>query len=299
MRTAQNIPEALLDVLQDALDRPIAFHRVFVKLTGSVTAALMLSQAVYWTKRANSGGVGWFYKTIMQWEEETGLSRHEQETARKALRRFSFWQEERRGVPAQMYYRVNIQALSNELLHMARSPISPKTSRTKDKKEQSSAHSRLPESGKLDCGNTANKDSGKRQTGMPETGKHYIGISETTTEITSETTSTTPLSPLQTASSDPGGRDFVKELLVGTMLQGADPGRIATVARKYNRTPEEIEVAIDVLDQQYRESVSTIDDPTALLVFALRDGIVLSEGFMLLQPNQETEIEDADAGLFE
>ena len=31
----------------NTLDRPIAFHRCFVTLTGSVTVALMLSQAVY------------------------------------------------------------------------------------------------------------------------------------------------------------------------------------------------------------------------------------------------------------
>ena len=33
--------------LLQLLDRPIAFHRCFVTLTGSVTAALMLSQALY------------------------------------------------------------------------------------------------------------------------------------------------------------------------------------------------------------------------------------------------------------
>ena len=38
----------------DLLDRPIAYHRIFARLTGSVHAALMLSQAVYWQNRATS-----------------------------------------------------------------------------------------------------------------------------------------------------------------------------------------------------------------------------------------------------
>jgi hypothetical protein len=36
--------------LIDLLDRPIAFHRIFVELTGSVLAAVMLSQAFYWSR---------------------------------------------------------------------------------------------------------------------------------------------------------------------------------------------------------------------------------------------------------
>ena len=55
------------------LDRPIAYHRVFVTLTGSVKAAVLLSQAVYWQKRAKQTD-GWWYKTAEDWEDETVLS---------------------------------------------------------------------------------------------------------------------------------------------------------------------------------------------------------------------------------
>ncbi len=44
--------------LGDLLDRPIAFYRVFVMITGSVTGALMLSQAVYWSKRTDDAEAG-------------------------------------------------------------------------------------------------------------------------------------------------------------------------------------------------------------------------------------------------
>jgi hypothetical protein len=104
--------------LLDLLDRPIAFHRCFVDLTGSVAAALMLSQAVYWTRikrREKPESDGWFYKTQAEWEEETALKRHDQERARKALRDTTFWCEDRRGLPAKLYFSVDLEALERAL----------------------------------------------------------------------------------------------------------------------------------------------------------------------------------------
>ena len=100
--------------IKDLLDRPIAFQRVFVTLTGSVTAALMLSQAVFWNKRVSVEKDGWFYKTIDEWQDETGLTRYEQETARKKLKKYL--QVERRGIPAQLYFRVDEDAILADLI---------------------------------------------------------------------------------------------------------------------------------------------------------------------------------------
>jgi len=97
-------------VLEDLLDSPIAFHRCLALLASSVAGGVMLSQAVYWTKRS-SGGDGWFYKTQEEWEEETMLSRYEQEGIRKRLRTTAFWKEELRGVPAKLFYRIDMQEL--------------------------------------------------------------------------------------------------------------------------------------------------------------------------------------------
>lgn len=77
----------------------------------SVTAALFLSQAVYWQRRCP----GWFYKTQEQWEAETGLSRSEQEHARMLLRSSKVLREERRGIPAKLWYRVDEEILANRL----------------------------------------------------------------------------------------------------------------------------------------------------------------------------------------
>lgn len=99
---------------ESLLDRPIAFHRCFVTLTGSIPAALMLSQAIYWSKRTTKGSA-WFYKTQKDWEEETGLSRTEQDSARRRLRELGFWFEDRRDVPAKLYFRVDAQKLQSSL----------------------------------------------------------------------------------------------------------------------------------------------------------------------------------------
>ena len=74
-------PELLLEVF----DLPVTFHRCLVPITGGVTAALMLSQAIRATEDLDSEACGWFTRSQEQWSEETGLTRREQETARRSL----------------------------------------------------------------------------------------------------------------------------------------------------------------------------------------------------------------------
>ena len=116
-------------------DRPIAYHPILAKVCGSVTAALFLSQLAYWSDKGASRD-GWIWKTQAEMEDETGLSRSEQETARKVLTKLGILQEERRGVPARMWYLINWDVLTNLI----------------DQFEQS----RLQESSKLDCEKPAN-----------------------------------------------------------------------------------------------------------------------------------------------
>jgi len=86
-------------------DRPIAFNRDFVSFGVGITGALFLSQCVYWSKRTEDNN-GWFFKTALDWEDETGMSRREQETARKKLKELGLIEEKRAGTPAKLYYRV-------------------------------------------------------------------------------------------------------------------------------------------------------------------------------------------------
>nr|WP_252724371.1 hypothetical protein [Vibrio hepatarius] len=70
-----------------------------------ITGALMLSQSIYWSRRTNSSG--WFYKTQDEWQDETGMSRRELDTARKKLRNLGILEEKKQGVPCKVFYRIN------------------------------------------------------------------------------------------------------------------------------------------------------------------------------------------------
>jgi hypothetical protein len=98
-------------LLLDVFDLPVSFHRCLVPITGGVTAALMLSQAIWTTETIDRTANGWFFKSQEQWTEETGLSRWEQETARRALRSAGFLEESRVGMPAKLWFRVRPEAV--------------------------------------------------------------------------------------------------------------------------------------------------------------------------------------------
>jgi hypothetical protein len=98
-------------LLASALDRPIAFHRSLVGPCGSIYAAILLGQAIYWTNRLEGDKGGWFYKTAKEWEDETALTTDQQATARKLLVARGLLEEKRQGLPCQLYFRVNLEAV--------------------------------------------------------------------------------------------------------------------------------------------------------------------------------------------
>lgn len=98
------------------LERRIQFHPIFVRMTGSITASLMLSQGFYWTRKwifeQQPARDGWFWKSRDEWHLETGLSRREQETARKILRKLGFIQEKEEGMPARLSFRLDLERIT-------------------------------------------------------------------------------------------------------------------------------------------------------------------------------------------
>lgn len=96
------------------LRRPIAFHRVFAELAGSAAGGLFLSQLFYWSDKGTDPE-GWIYKTIAEWTEETALSRREQESARAALVALGVLEVERRGLPARLHFRLDVDRLASLL----------------------------------------------------------------------------------------------------------------------------------------------------------------------------------------
>jgi len=119
--------------LVDLLVRPVAYHPALARLLGSVPAAVMLSQSIYWQQRvpvsrpAGCPGKGWWYHTSDEWEVETALSEGMQLTARKILRKTSFWFEKAAGMPRRMWFRVDLEELE-KLLTNQQSPGSRGTS---------------------------------------------------------------------------------------------------------------------------------------------------------------------------
>ncbi|MDT0138081.1 hypothetical protein [Acidovorax sp. PRC11] len=181
--------------LANYLDRPIAFQRSFVGLGIGVTGALMLSQAVYWARRSEDED-GWFFKSQVEWEEETGLRRAEQETARKRLIALGAMEEERRGIPAKLFYRVNFQELEAQLL-------TAEAARNQDCgnpaiKSAEAPQSGTPESSTPDCGNPANRTAVTPQS----------KIRKTTSETTSETTADTSPAGADAPAEPPAPRRF-------------------------------------------------------------------------------------------
>ncbi len=174
-RNQQNLSGEILQVIQALLERPIAFQRRFVKIGGGVTAGLMLSQAWYWSSRT-SNPEKWFYKTARQWEEETGLTRREQVTARRNLIARGLMEEKLQGVPAKLHFRVNIAAVTEALIKSAEAQTGPQTPESPEKSERQTS---LHKSAKLACADQPNQFGGSVET-----------ISETTSESNSETTHT-------------------------------------------------------------------------------------------------------------
>ena len=117
------------DLLIDLLDLKsiVAYRPQFARALGSATAALFLSQAIYWQQKAGEGN--YFYKkrdaerddnNLMlepktndqqSWEWELGLSRYEQESSRKLLKKHHLLREKLEGMPAKTYYCVDYDAL--------------------------------------------------------------------------------------------------------------------------------------------------------------------------------------------
>jgi len=101
----------LLDLLRELLDRPVSFHPALAAIGGGATAGLFLSQALYWSRRT-ADPAGWFWKTQQEWQAETALTRREQETVRARLRATGVLEERHAGVPAKLYFRVDMARLA-------------------------------------------------------------------------------------------------------------------------------------------------------------------------------------------
>jgi hypothetical protein len=109
--------QAAFEQVRERLGQPIAYYRGLAMLTGSAKSALLLGQALYWMRHSRDieRTQGWFFKTTSHWRQETGLSIRELATVRRRLVALGVLEERRAGVPAKLYYRVNVTHLAGAL----------------------------------------------------------------------------------------------------------------------------------------------------------------------------------------
>jgi hypothetical protein len=105
-------------VLQAVGRQFVTYFPVLAQLTGSAKAALLLGHSIYVSRallRDSPEREGWFWKTTQEWFIATGLSQKEQVSARELLIERHLLQEARQGMPAKLYFRINLTALAAQL----------------------------------------------------------------------------------------------------------------------------------------------------------------------------------------
>lgn len=102
----------LNDYIQDIGDGHVRFYPQLCTVLGNSNATLFACLFIGWTGSQKDPD-GWIYKTQSQIEEETGLTRTEQQTARKTLTGKGFMEEKHKGIPCQLHYRVNLAAINS------------------------------------------------------------------------------------------------------------------------------------------------------------------------------------------
>jgi hypothetical protein len=95
-------------IIHELLRRPIAYQPIIAKAFGSVQLAILWSQLYYWSDKGSDPD-GWIYKTSDELYSETGLKRRGQDSARKLGRELGIIKEKKMGMPAKIYFMVDIE----------------------------------------------------------------------------------------------------------------------------------------------------------------------------------------------
>jgi hypothetical protein len=100
------------EILINLNQRPIAVYPIYIKLTGSVNAGLLLSQIMYWYSAMKGKK---FYKSDAEIMEETMLSLNELRGAKSRLKELPFIMISLHGIPAKTHYDINVTLLINAI----------------------------------------------------------------------------------------------------------------------------------------------------------------------------------------
>lgn len=150
----------------------IAYYPKLAKPLGSVNAAILFGQLFYWQDKATSElGV---YKTQEEIENETGLSRREQESARKNMRDRGILIETHKRLEHRLYFKLDLDKF-NEMME---------------------EYATVSQCNNAPPANGGNSQPPMAETDIREATKPPFVIQEITTENTTEiTTQNNPLPP--------------------------------------------------------------------------------------------------------
>lgn len=196
------------DVLRE-LGRPIAYYPFLSRYLGGVNASVLFCQIFYWQDKATSElGV---HKTVDELEAETGLSYEEQRAARAKLRACGVLIETAKRIEHRTYFRIDEDALERLLEggpppreHKKRGPAKSEKSISRNGKSPSREMGKDQFAG---VEKTMPRDGENHSRGMGDS--HSVNSTETTAEITSETTAAArarpPVDNSAAAAADPKG----------------------------------------------------------------------------------------------
>ena len=103
MPTYSRETRALLDAMSR---RTIAYHPDLAAALGSIPAAVILGQLLYWHGKQSDPN-GWIMKTAKELEAETAVTERQQELVREILIGVGAVKFERRGIPAMPFYKID------------------------------------------------------------------------------------------------------------------------------------------------------------------------------------------------
>lgn len=98
-------------------ERHFAIPRVYVELVSDFNTAILLNQIVFWSDKSKRKD-GYFYKTYVEWEEETTLTEYQVRRSSKVLKDMGIVEtvlKKANGSPT-LHYKVNMDKLSESIL---------------------------------------------------------------------------------------------------------------------------------------------------------------------------------------
>lgn len=115
----------------------------FIRYAGTLEAALLLSQILYWSDKTEDG---WFYKSYKDWEDEIALGEYEVRKAAKSLKVKGILEtrlKKANGAPT-VHYRLKEGHFSESILQFLKNPICTNSRNLDSAKSEESINKRLP-----------------------------------------------------------------------------------------------------------------------------------------------------------